>query len=337
MDGRFRISSPFILPQCWRPYIQIGEHSSKPNYFRAGNKSLTQIMIKSAKFTRPIFTLLFMVVAFIASSQISRPSLSPRIKTEQKVGMVNVTLDYGQPNKQKRKIFGGLIPYNKLWRTGANASTKISFDNEVKLANQMIPAGSYALYTIPGEKQWTVIIYKNTKHWGTAGYDEKDDLVRFTVPVEPLKDTQETFSIHFEHFNTNGGDMVITWENTKISMPLFVDSDEIIFREIAAKTNPELQDISAQTYFDAAQFYYLKKKDLDQAMQWFNKAIELRPNAFWYVYYKAELLYHLGNYSEAKTFTEQCLTAAKASPSTDYGYIGKSTLLLEQIAGKLGK
>ncbi|EGJ33187.1 hypothetical protein LYNGBM3L_46490 [Moorena producens 3L] len=241
------------------------------------------------------------------------------------------------PINKTERFFGGLIPYNKLWRTGANSSTKITFDHEVKLAGQVIPAGSYALYSIPEEKQWTIIVYKNTKHWGTSGYDSKDDLVRFTVPVTPLKDTRETFSIYFEKFNTNGADMVISWENVKISMPLFVDSDEIIFNEIATKTNPELDDISAQTYFDAAQFYYLKRKDLDQAMQWFDKAIELRPNAFWYVYYKAELLFHLGNYAEAKTYTEQCLSAAKASPSTDFGYIGKSNLLLKQIAEKSDK
>jgi len=266
------------------------------------------------------------------NAQITKPSLSPRIKSEQRVGLVNIKLDYGQPNKQGRVIFGALIPFNKIWRTGANSSTKISFDGEVKLANNTIPAGTYGLYTIPDENEWTIIIHKNSKLWGAGGYDSENDLVRFTVPVIELKDPLETLTIRFENFHANGGDLVIAWENSKVIIPLFVDSDEIIFQEIATKTNDAVESISAQTYFDAAQFYYLKNKDLDTAMVWFDKAIELKPNAFWFVYYKAELAYHMKNYKLAKENTEKCLAAAKLSPSTDYGYISKCNLLLALIS-----
>lgn len=266
------------------------------------------------------------------SAQITKPNLSPKITKEQQVGLVNVTLEYGQPNIQNRKIFGGLIPFDKLWRTGANSSSKISFDREVKLADNTILPGTYAIYTIPDEKTWTIIIHKNTTLWGTNDYDAKDDLIRFKVPVKKLKDTIETFSIHFENFNTNGGDLIITWENSKITIPLFVDSDEIIFNEIALKTSNTNESISAQTYFDAAQFYALKNKDLATAMVWYNKAIELRPDAFWFVYYKAELAYALKKDIIAKENAEKCLAAAKLNPSTDYGYIAKCNLLLKLIA-----
>lgn len=178
------------------------------------------------------------------NAQINKPSLSARITTEQQVGMVNVKLDYGQSNKQNRKIFGELIPFNKIWRTGANSSTKISFDREIKLANNLISPGTYELYTIPEENQWTIILNKNSTLWGTADYEQNDDLIRFKVPLTNLQDSIETLSIHFENFNTNGGDLVITWENSKIIIPLFVDSDEIIFKEIALKTSITNESIS---------------------------------------------------------------------------------------------
>lgn len=286
------------------------------------------------KLSKLTFILFVFISSLKVNAQINKPSLSPKIITEQQVGLVKVTLEYGQPNKQGREVFGELIPFDKVWRTGANASTKISFDREIKLAQHKIPSGTYGLYTIPGKNQWSIIIHKNSKLWGSGGYDQSNDLVRFKVPVTHLKDTLETFSIHFENFHTNGGDLVISWENTKVKIPLFVDSDEIIFEEITNKISKATEPISAQTYFDAAQFYYLKKKDLNKAMSWFDKAIELRPKAFWFVYYKAELAYSLGDYNLAKATTEKCLAAAKLSPSTDYGYIAKSKLFLKLIADK---
>lgn len=280
------------------------------------------------------FTILGLSSMIFINAQIDKPSLSPKISSEQKVGLATVKLEYGQPNKQNRKIFGALIPYGKLWRTGANSATKISFNQDVTLANNPIPAGTYGLYSIPGEKEWTIIIHKNSTLWGAGGYQQKNDLVRFTVPVTSLKNTFETLSLHFENFNTNGGDFIIAWENTKINIPLFVDSDKIIFKEITSKIKNATEPIKAQTYFDAAQFYYLKKIKLDTAMSWFDRAIESKPNAYWYVYYKAELAYFMKKYAMAKENAIKSLTAAKESPSTDYGYISKNELLLKQIVGK---
>lgn len=271
------------------------------------------------------------IVSMTSTAQITKPSLSPKIVTQQQVGLANFTLEYGQPNKQGRTIFGGLIPYNKLWRTGANASTKITVDTGVTLAGHPVPAGTYGLYSIPTEKEWTIILSNNSKRWGAGGYDASEDLVRFKVPSIPLEDTLETFTIHFENFNTNGGDLIIAWENTKVSIPVYVDSDKAIFEEIEAKITNATGEIKAATYFDAAQFYYLKGKDLDKAVAWFDKAIELRPGAFWYVYYRAELALQLNDTKTAKAYATRCLEAAKKSTASDFGYIAKATLLLERI------
>lgn len=275
--------------------------------------------------------MLILATASIGNAQITKPSLSPKIITQQQVGLANFTLEYGQPNKQGRTIFGGLIPYNKLWRTGANSSTKITIDTDVTFARSPIPAGTYGLYSIPSEKEWTIILSKNSKRWGAGGYDQSEDLVRFKVPSIQLEDTLETFSIHFENFNTNGGDLIIAWENTKVKIPVFVDSDKAIFEEIEAKITNASGEITAATYFDAAQFYYLKNVQLDKAVTWFDKAIELRPGAFWYVYYRGELALQLNDTKTAKAYAARCLEAAKKSTSSDYGYIAKATLLLEKI------
>lgn len=280
-----------------------------------------------------ILLILLLLSPVLIKAQINMPSLSPRLKTEQKVGLTNVKLDYGQPSVKGRVIFGGLIPYERLWRTGANSSTKISIDREVEFAGTKVPAGDYSLYSIPGEKKWTIIINKNTGLWGAGGYNSEEDQVRFIVPSIKLKDKIETFTIYFENFHANGGDMVIAWENTKVVIPVFEDSDEKIYQEIEEKLINAKGEISPQTYFDAAQFYYQKNKKLDQAVVWFDKAIEMRPKAFWYTYYRAEIAHFMKDNDTAEKKVRECLAMAQAG-SYDFGYIAKCDLLMEKLGIK---
>ncbi len=248
------------------------------------------------------FSLLLILLASInLFAQIEMPSLSPKKITTQKVGLADFTIEYGQPSKNGREIFGTLIPYNKLWRTGANASTKITIDKDVLLAKHKIPAGTYGLYSIPNEKEWTIIIHKESNLWGSGGYKKENDLIRFTIPSKKLIDTQETLNIYFEKFNVDGADLIISWENTKIVIPVFVDSDTSIQKQINDKIINSNTDVKPQTYFDAAQFYYQKNKNLNTAYKWFTKASKLRPGAFWYTYYKAELANKLGKKKDCQT------------------------------------
>jgi len=181
-----------------------------------------------------------------------------------------------------------LIPYDKVWRTGANSSTKITIDQDVTFSGNEIPAGTYGLYSIPGEKEWTIIVHNNERLWGAGNYNEENDLVRFKVPVIQLKDYRETLSINFEKFNANGADLVIQWENSKVKIPVYVNSDILVFKQIEGKLINATGEVNAQTYFDAASFYYEKNKNLPIAVKWFDKVVELRPNAFWFRYYRAE-------------------------------------------------
>lgn len=294
--------------------------------------TLQRLIIDKNEIMKINFNLLLIVFASLSlNSQINKPSLSPKKITKQQVGLATITLEYGQPNKQGRKIFGSLIPFNRVWRTGANSSTKITTDKKITLANHTIPAGTYGVYTIPNKKKWTIIIHKKSNLWGDAGYQKENDLVRFTVPVKKTKDTNETLNINFENFTIDGADLILTWEKTKIIIPTFVNSDAIIQEQINTKIINSKTSAKAQTYFDAAQFYYLKNKELNTAFEWFKKAEELRPSAFWYTYYKAELALKLNKKNIARLGAEKCLKAAKSSKSSDYGYISKCSLLLKSI------
>ncbi len=275
---------------------------------------------------------LLTLITNLMSAQINKPSLSPRVTADYNIGLAKATLDYGQPNKQDRVVFGGLIPYDRIWRTGANASTKLTFDKEVTIADVTIPAGTYGLYSIPNKDEWTIILHSNPKLWGSADYDEKNDFTRIKILPKKTEDTRETLAIYFENYTANGGDLIIAWENTKIVLPVFVDTDAIIFQEIEDKIMNTKEDISAQTYFDSAQFYYHKNFELTTAVKWFDKARQMEPNRFWYTYYRAELALELNDTKTAKKLGKECLEAAKNNPSTDYGYIAKATLLLNKLS-----
>ncbi|CAA0143864.1 DUF2911 domain-containing protein [Tenacibaculum maritimum] len=277
---------------------------------------------------------IYLVASLSLTAQINKPSLSPKTTIQQQVGLANINLSYSQPSKKGRIIFGSLIPYGKVWRTGANAATKITLDKEASFANHLIPAGTYGLYTIPNKTEWTIIFHKKSNLWGDAGYQQENDFIRFSTPSKTTTDTSETLNIYFENYTVDGADFVIVWENTKVVIPVKVDSDAIIQQQIDAEIINSKKVAAPQTYFDAAQYYYEKNKDLTTAFKWFSKAEALRPQAFWYTYYKGELAYKLKKYKIAKLSAEKCLKDAKNSKASDFGYIAKCSLLLKEVDKK---
>ena len=265
-----------------------------------------------------------------AHAQIQRPAASPRVQLTQQVGMVTAKLDYGRPGVKGRKIFGELEPYGKVWRTGANASTKISFSGDVRIGKSALPAGDYALYTIPGKRKWTVIFSKNTGLWGAGGYKASDDALRIEVSAKKRKQLVESLRIDFEGFHANGADLVIAWEHVRVAVPVVVDSDSVVLAEIEQKVKNPDANPNAQALFDAGMFYYEREMELPQAEKWIDRAVEMKPSAFWFVYYQAELAHAMGNKSKAKTCVSKALKAAKSS-SADYGYIAKCQMLMKKL------
>lgn len=168
----------------------------------------------------PVLSLALTLSAVQAQDSAKTAPASPRVNVKQQIGSIEATVDYSRPGVKDRSIFGELTPYGSVWRTGANASTKLSFNGDVMIGGKEVPAGDYALYTIPQEKTWTVIVHKNTELWGSSGYDAANDLVRVDVPVEKRKDVQESLVIEFDNFQANGADLVLAWEHSAVRVPV---------------------------------------------------------------------------------------------------------------------
>ncbi len=170
------------------------------------------------KITTLTVCLLFTAAAF---AEEAKKPLSPPAKAEATIAGKHITIDYSAPSKRNRAIMGELVPYGQVWRTGANAATTLTTDGDIMLGTLHLPAGAYTLYTIPGEKEWVLIVNKQTGQWGTK-YDQAQDLGRMKMKVAPVQDTVETFLIDLEPAGTNRGTLTMTWENTQASIPVMV-------------------------------------------------------------------------------------------------------------------
>ena len=199
--------------------------------------------------------------------QIQFPAASPACTLKQRVGLTDIEIVYSRPSMKGRVIFGGVVPYDQVWRTGANASTKISFSTPVKLNGVEIPAGKYALYTIPGQTEWTIIIHKNTNA-SIFNYNPTNDLVRFQVTPVTLSDMSiETFTIEFNRLRDESAVLNLVWDKTVVPIPLEVDVTSKLIPQIEAamaSTNKQ----TAGFYFQAATFYYDHGLDLKKALSW---------------------------------------------------------------------
>ncbi|MBV6442988.1 MAG: DUF2911 domain-containing protein [Haliscomenobacteraceae bacterium CHB4] len=262
-------------------------------------------------------TALLLLVAYApALAQIKTPAPSPVCKVNQEVGLIKVDLEYSRPSAKGRKIFGELVPFGEMWRTGANAATKVTFSDDASVGGGKLPKGTYALYTIPGEKEWSVIFYKNTNFWGTPGkdYKEEDVAARVTVPAQSLRDAVETLTMNFNNLRNNGADLEISWEYTKVVVPITVDTDSKVMADIKAT----LDGPSAGAYYAAARYYYEEKKDMAQALAWVDKSLEKGGEKFWIVRQKALIQAELGRYKDAIATAEKSTELAKADGNSDY-------------------
>ncbi|UOE40001.1 DUF2911 domain-containing protein [Chryseobacterium suipulveris] len=170
----------------------------------------------------------FLSASVFAYSQWTIPAASPRATVEQQFSMSKITIDYGRPGVKARKIFGDLVPYNKVWRAGANSSTKITFAQSINFGGKTVPSGTYGLFIIPNEKEWKIILNNDSKQWGAYEYDEKQNVVDVTVPVQKLNDKQEYFEISLQPIDDNAVDLVFKWDNVKTLVPLKTGKPETV-------------------------------------------------------------------------------------------------------------
>jgi hypothetical protein len=257
--------------------------------------------------------------------QIELPAPSPTATLSQKVGLTDVTITYSRPSMKKRTVFGDLVPYGKLWRTGANMATKITFGDDVKIGGKELAAGSYALFTIPGKDEWTIIFNKNTNQGGTGNYKESEDALRTTVKPLKIEDKIETFLINLEDVKPNSALIELGWENTIVHIPLEVSIDERIMASI-----DEAMTIGPSVYQAAAAYYHQSGRDLDKALEWMDKALEIHEsqgrNVFWLYRQKSLIQADMKKYKDAIATAEISLAKATEAKNDDYVKMNKESI-----------
>ena len=257
------------------------------------------------------------------------PQPSPLASVSERVGVTGVSIEYSRPSVRERKIFGALVPWGQVWRTGANAATKVTFTTDVKLGGSAVPAGSYALFTIPGDSEWTVILSKVVDgQWGSYAYNPKDDQARVKVKPVALAEPLETMSIGLQDIRAGKANLVIAWEKTKV--PVEIDT------ELVAKLKPQIEAAMAgsgeKPYFPAAMFYYENDLDMALAKQWIEAAAKQQPDAVWIVYRKGLILKKAGDKDGAMAAARQALElAAKADGELKAEYTRLSENLIASL------
>jgi len=264
------------------------------------------------------------------SAQIKSPQPSPTATITQKVGVSNISVEYSRPGAKEREIFGGLVSYGKMWRTGANKATKITFNENCVFGGAKVKKGSYSLFTIPGEKEWTVVLNKNTELWGVGEYDEKNQVCSIVSKAIETKDFTESFTIDFGTFQSFSAIMSLKWANTKIDIKI-----ESLEAKKLEKQYLELltKGPSASDYYNGAKFFADNTSEYEMALEWINTAIDKRPDAFWMQFHKARILKKMGNKKESISVAEEVIALAKEKKD-DYGYIERSEDLIKSMKSK---
>lgn len=258
---------------------------------------------------------------FTADAQLRTPAPSPAQTIKQDFGLSSVELSYSRPAMKGRKVFGDLVPFGKVWRTGANQATTITFGEEVMIGGKKVPAGKYGLLSIPDKNSWTLIISKQTDVTSPTAYKEDMDVVRVTAETMKMKDNVESFTMQFADVKSNSCALHIMWEGTAVALPITVDVETKVMGQI-----DQLMNKDNRPYYNAAMYYMDNGKDLNQALAWFDKATELQPNAFWIHHQRANCLAKLGKKDEAKTAAKKSMELATTAKNDDYVKLNEKLL-----------
>ena len=272
-----------------------------------------------------IFSLLLTVAcSFGALAQIQTPAASPEQTLTQSVGLSSVTVQYSRPAMRGRTIFGDLVPMDKLWRTGANKNTLVTFESDATVGGSPLKAGTYALYTVPSKDEWTVYFYTDTENWGLPKpWDENKIAAVFKVKAQSLDSSLESFTITIDKVTDSGAHLTISWENTSVAIPFGFDTESAVMQTIERTMNGP----AAGDYYQAAVYYLNADKDINKAKTWIDKAIAMSEKpAYWYYRQKALIYAKSGDKKGAIAAAERSMELAQAAGSQDYVAMNKKSL-----------
>ncbi len=253
-------------------------------------------------------------------AQIRTPQPSPAAEVKQTVGLTEITINYSRPSAKGRVVFGDLVPLGQTWRTGANAATKFTFSDNVRLGGVDVKKGSYAVLTVPAADTWKVMLYPyESTSWGS--YSDKEPAAAFTVRADKTPEFTETFTINLTDITSSSANVELRWEQTRVMIPLMVDFDERVMADIKRV----MAGPSANDYYAAATYYHENKKDLDQALEWAKKGNAMSPQ-FWTLRREALILADLGRYQEAIATAERSMAMAKEAGNDEYVRMNKKSI-----------
>lgn len=244
---------------------------------------------------------------------IKTPQASSSQTTTQSFGLGKVTISYSRPNTKGRAVFGALEPFDAVWRTGANNATVISFSDDVKIEGQDLAAGEYALFTIPGKTEWTIIFNKGSKQWGAYEYKKEDDVLRVKVKPVALKDKVETFTIQLANVYPTAAQLQLLWDKTAVNVNLTTDIDAKVMASIE-----EAMKGDKKPYFQAAQYYFENGKDLNKALEWMNAADVDNTKAPWVKLWKGRVQLKAGDKKGAAETAQQGIKIATEINNPEY-------------------
>lgn len=272
--------------------------------------------------------IIIVLAAFIANftieAQVKTPAPSPKATIMQTVGLTDVEVVYCRPSAKGRPVFGNLVPFGKLWRTGANANTTISFSDDVVIDGKTLKKGKYALYTIPKIESWEIIFYATTDNWGLPEeFKEANVALRTTVKEEALPKAVESFTIGINNLDLNSGHLEMAWENSFVAMKFEVPTEKIA----TASIEKVLAGPSANDYFSSAQYFFQGKGDVTKSLEYVNKALELsKEKPFWFLRLKSLIQAKQGDKAAAIETAKQSLAAAEMAKNDDYVKMNKDSI-----------
>jgi tetratricopeptide (TPR) repeat protein len=264
------------------------------------------------------------LISFGTLAQIETPQPSPFSKVEQKVGLTDVSIEYSRPGMRDREIFGNLVPFGKVWRTGANANTKITFSDDVKIAGKELKKGTYALYTIPNKDSWEILFYSDSNNWGTPEkWDDNKVALKATAEVQQMPMKMESFTILIDELKNNSAALNFIWESNIVTLAFEVPTDAKALASIEKVMNGP----AAGDYFSAATYYHETGKDLKKALEWVNKAVKMQgDDAYWILRRKSLIEADLGMKKEAIASAKRSLASAEKGGNADYVKMNKDSL-----------
>lgn len=264
-------------------------------------------------------------ISALSYAQVKTPAASVAAEYEVTVGLTDIELEYSRPNKNGREIFGNLVPYGKIWRTGANKNSTISFSDDVVIGGQTVKAGKYAIFTKPGKDSWEVYFYTDNENWGAPEkWDDKKVAAKATAKVENMPFSFETFAISVDNLTMNSAMLNFLWDTVYVEVPITVPTDQKVMASIdsAMKGSPTAQD-----YMSAANYYSNSGKDIKQAKKWFDEGMKINKDPKFYQYRQQALIYaKAGDKKGAIELAKKSLKGAEEAKNADYIKMNQDSL-----------